>query len=80
MRLYLCQDLDCSRGRPFAIQELDRSRGCTPTCFAICVIGICLFFEGMGIESDQRHSKESSRLLVMLRLLLLTITATTTTN
>ena len=34
MLLYLCQDLDRSHGCPSTIQDLDRSRGHTPTFFA----------------------------------------------
>ena len=43
MRLYLCQELDRSRGCPSAVPNLDRSRGYTPTFFAIGAIAICFF-------------------------------------
>ena len=43
MLLYLCQDLDRSHGCPSTIQDLDRSRGHTPTFFAIGAIVIFLF-------------------------------------
>ena len=44
MRLYLCQELDRSRGCPSAVPNLDRSRGYTPTFFAIGAIVICFLF------------------------------------
>ena len=46
MRLYLCQELDRSRGCPSAVQALDRSRGYTATFFAIGAIAIFFWCYG----------------------------------
>ena len=59
MLLYLCQDLDRSHGCPSTIQDLDRSRGHTPTFFAIGAIVICFFCWCCGdVSVVGSHSRE----------------------
>ena len=69
MRLYLCQELDRSRGCPSAAQDLDRGRGYTPTFFAVGAIAI--FFWCYG---------DVSVFWSVLKTLLITAATTTTTT